>query len=197
MLILASVDNESAETVSSVSSEAESTSGIQVEKVPLTSQDEEPEEESLSPEAGTPKHIRIPAIKVNAPVIATDLDENNEMIVPDNGEEVAWFEPGREPGSQGNAVLAGHVDDYNGPAVFFDLEKLQPGDEIEITDENDVTMTFVVDKLEAYPLGEAPLREVFGPEDDRKMNLLTCTGLYNASAGTHEERLVVYTTLQQ
>ncbi|WP_347861101.1 class F sortase [Salimicrobium sp. PL1-032A] len=195
VLILSSMDKERAESTSSGNSEVATSSGIQLKKEFSPSSDEKAE--STSPTPGSPEHIRIPSIGVDAPIIATGLDENNEMVVPDNGEEVAWFEPGREPGEEGNAVLAGHVDDYSGPAVFFDLEKLQPGDEITITDERDMAWTFIVDKVEAYPLGEAPIRDIFGPEQGRKMNLLTCTGLYDASAGTHEERLAVYTTMKQ
>ncbi|NIK12476.1 class F sortase [Alkalibacillus almallahensis] len=154
------------------------------------------ENKQVYPEPITPTHIEIPAIGVDASINATGLDDNNEMIVPDNGEDVAWFEPGSQPGSTGNAVLAGHVDDYTGPAVFFDLEDLNPGDEIIITDKKGESLTFVVDQLKSYPKDKAPLRQVFGPTNERSLNLVTCTGLYNQSIEEHEERLVVYTTLK-
>ncbi len=52
------------------------------------------------------------------------------MGVPDNGHDVAWFKLGARPGEEGNAVIAGHVDDQKGPAIFYHLDKLTKGDEI-------------------------------------------------------------------
>ncbi|WP_058305943.1 class F sortase [Gracilibacillus massiliensis] len=144
-----------------------------------------------------PVAIRIPSLAIDAPIIHTGLNDQGEMVVPDNGEEVAWFELGRMPGANGNSVLAGHVDDYQGPAVFFQLENIEIGAEVIIEGDNEETLTFVVERIEAYPYDDAPIREIFGPTDEKRLNLLTCTGLYNQSMETHEERLAVYTVLKE
>ena len=39
---------------------------------------------------------------------------------------------GAVPGEQGPAVIAGHVDSRSGPAVFFRLDELAPGDRVEV-----------------------------------------------------------------
>ncbi len=143
-----------------------------------------------------PTKIEIPAIEVDAPIAAQGLNESGEMTVPDNGEEVGWFEPGSMPGNPGNAILAGHVDDYTGPAVFFRLKELKPGDEVIVTGEMGETLTFIVQEVVAYPKNEAPLRQIFGPSNENNLNLLTCTGVYDRSIKDHEERLVVYTKLK-
>ncbi|GGF23286.1 hypothetical protein GCM10010954_22590 [Halobacillus andaensis] len=140
----------------------------------------------------TPSKIEIPSIQVSAPITKEGLTENGGMEVPDNDKDVGWFEPGTKPGDKGNAVLAGHVDSYKGPAVFFDLDQLKAGDEILIHGE-DSTLTFEVKEVVAYPTDEAPINQIFGSSDAPSLNLITCTGLYDREAETHQERLVVYT----
>ncbi|WP_198135887.1 class F sortase [Pontibacillus chungwhensis] len=152
---------------------------------------QEPEQNGISP-----TRIRIPAINVDAPIVQKRLNEEREMEVPDNGEDVGWFEPGTMPGNSGNAILAGHVDDRNGPAVFFDLKELEQGDLIYLTGKDGKELTFEVKKVIAYPKDNAPLHKIFGPSNQRNLNLLTCTGTFDHSIQDHEERLVVYTSLK-
>ena len=144
----------------------------------------------------TPTRITIPAINVDASVMPYGLDESGAMAVPEDGETVAWFEPGTKPGAKGNAVLAAHVDDYTGPAVFFYLKDLEIGDEI-IVEDGEQTLTFVVTKKEAYPYNEAPIRTIFGPSNNQQLNLITCTGLYDRKTNNHQERLVIYSELKE
>lgn len=143
-----------------------------------------------------PSRVTIPAIGVDAIVNPYGLDESGGMAVPDNGEEVAWFEPGYKPGQRGNAVLAGHVDSEKAPAVFWDLKELEPGDEITITDENGETLVFVVKDSVAYDTGEAPIADIFGSSPERGLNLITCTGYFDRGGAGYVERLVVYTELK-
>ncbi|SDO34987.1 class F sortase [Alkalicoccus daliensis] len=144
-----------------------------------------------------PAHLEIPSIKVDAQVDGYGLDEDGKMEVPDEGESIAWFERGAKPGTQGNAVLAGHVDDRTGPAVFYDLNKLEEGDEIIVTSEDGEAYTFLVSHKEAYPYDDAPIDVVFGKTSSRNLNLITCTGEFDTNAGTHRERLVVFTELKE
>lgn len=152
-------------------------------------------QETVIYEGIEPARIVIPALDIDAPITQHGLNENGEMTVPDNGEEVGWFEPGKKPGEKGNSILAAHVDDYTGPAVFFYLKNLEPGDIVEVYDSNENKKTFEVEKLVAYDRNEAPIAQIFGPSQTPRLNLLTCTGIYDRSIQEHEERLVVYTTL--
>ncbi len=115
------------------------------------------------------------------------------MAVPTHVDNVAWYEPGVAPGEIGNAVLAGHLDRIGGaPAVFWSLGKLQPGDEILVTDANGVEYRFQVTQVATYPYEAAPLDEIFGFSLRSRLNLITCRGRWNRQQGTYEERLVVY-----
>ncbi|WP_416148696.1 class F sortase [Salipaludibacillus sp. HK11] len=144
-----------------------------------------------------PLRIVIPAIEVDATIEHVGLLASGQMDEPSEMEDVAWFEGGYMPGEQGSSVLAGHVDSRTGPAIFFDLDKLEQGDEIIITDGDGEEKVFVVQKSEAYNRNDAPLQQIFGYSYRSQLNLITCTGEFNTEAGTHDERLVVYTVLKE
>lgn len=142
-------------------------------------------------ESVVPAEIKINAIQLDTAVDEMGYTESGGMEVPDNGEETGWFSPGFKPGQQGNAVIAGHVNDRTGPAVFYYLDKLKPGDLIEVTGENGEAITFEMESSASYPYDDAPIQQIFGASNDRKLQLITCTGEFDNDAGTHRERLVV------
>ncbi|RNF38125.1 class F sortase [Planococcus salinus] len=141
-----------------------------------------------------PKTISIPAIGVEAEVLHLGVTENGEMDVPDTIEDVSWFEPGYEPGENGRAVLAGHVDGAEGPAVFWDLNDLKAGDEI-IIEGDEGTRSFKVYAMESVGLDLADVDAVFGYRSTPELILITCSGDFDHKRGTREERLIVYTKL--
>ncbi|MBX0358557.1 class F sortase [Halobacillus sp. Nhm2S1] len=148
--------------------------------------------ETTDKTAITPKTVIIPAINVEANIEKVGRYTNGQMGEPESVDGVGWYKDGYQPGAKGSAVLAGHVDSRTGPAVFYNLEDLQEGDEIIVTDEEGTEQTFIVQKSEAYDRKNAPLNKIFGFSYRRQLNLITCTGEFNKEAGTHDERLVVY-----
>ncbi|MBH0164925.1 sortase [Fictibacillus sp. 7GRE50] len=144
-----------------------------------------------------PVRIEIPAINVKAPIEQVGILENGQMGVPEDTNSVGWFEPGAKPGGRGSSVLAGHVDSKTGPAIFFDLKKLKQGDEIIITDKNGAALTFVVNKQKSYQRNSAPINEIFQTTSGQNLNLITCSGVFDRTEGTHEERLVVFAELKK
>ena len=144
---------------------------------------------------GEPVKIQIPKLKLDTSIYAAPLSSEGKMEITDNADEVAWFSDGVLPGMPGSAVIAGHVDNYTGPAVFFYLKRLEPGDSIFITDKFGERLEFVVKKVEKYPYDQAPIQLIFGPSTKRKLNLITCTGKYDRKTNIHAERLVVYSEM--
>ncbi|TWT27318.1 sortase [Planomicrobium sp. CPCC 101110] len=138
-----------------------------------------------------PARIEIPSIKAKAEIEATGILENGEMGVPEDVDEVGWFEPGFKVGAKGHAVLAGHVDSLTGPAVFYDLKKMKIGETVILRDRDGREMVFKVTEMVSYETDEAPIEEIFGSSGKRMINLITCTGDFNRKIGSHEERLVV------
>jgi hypothetical protein len=69
---------------------------------------------------------------VDAEVMGLGLEDDGTLEVPEDPDVTGWFTEGPEPGEPGEAVIAGHLDSYTGPAVFHRLRDLERGDEITI-----------------------------------------------------------------
>ncbi|EUJ40299.1 peptidase C60 sortase A and B [Listeria weihenstephanensis FSL R9-0317] len=138
-----------------------------------------------------PLRLEIPAIQVDTAVIQVGKTADGQMEVPDNTVQTGWYDPGYKPGGQGKAVIAGHVDSKQGPAVFFYLKELQAGDKILLTDKAGRKLTFAVQTKKSYLAEKAPIDQIFGSSTDRLLNLITCTGTFDTERRTHIDRLVV------
>ncbi|MCA0989394.1 class F sortase [Guptibacillus algicola] len=151
--------------------------------------------DQLSNEGIVPAQLVIQEIGVDAKVEHVGQLPNGQMDVPTEDKNVGWYELGAEPGEAGNAVIAGHVDNKTGPAVFFHLGDLKPGDVLTVTSDKGKSYEFTVESIASYPRNNAPLEKIFGMSNKPRLNLITCSGGFNRNAGTHEERMVVYTVL--
>lgn len=148
--------------------------------------------------AGVPIRLRIPAIGVDASIERSGRDKEGKVDVPRISRNVAWFNESALPGQAGKtSVISGHLDDPYGPAVFYKLRMLVPGDEVEVTYENGDRFIFVVEAKERYAFDRAPVQKVFGATARRMLNLITCDGAWNAGQANYGQRLVVYTRLKE
>jgi len=147
-----------------------------------------------APRAGQPVRIQIPSIKVDAAIEYVGLTSEGNMDIPKNYDNTAWYAPGTRPGDVGNAAIAGHVDSKTGKAVFWDLARLKPGDEIFVVGDDGVTRRFVVASRDSYERTNAPLQQIFGPTSERHLNIITCDRTTPFSNGTYAANVVVYTT---
>lgn len=147
-------------------------------------------------EPGIPQKISIPKIKVQTDIESVGMDSEGRMATPKNSDNTAWFSPGFRPGIKGSAVLDGHYDKANGgPAVFWNLGKLEKGDSIVITDNKGAKYTFAVDRTVKYPYDSFPIKEVFAASDVPMLNLITCHGVWNKDTKNYSQRMVVYAKL--
>lgn len=144
-----------------------------------------------------PRTIEIPSLGVKATIEEVGRLDNGQMGVPKDPDQAGWFSPGTKPGGRGSAVIAGHVDSKTGPAVFYELDKMEIGDEVLIHGEDGKTLRFAVVKKVAYPRTDAPVDTIFGFTYGSGLNLITCTGSWDRKAKTHDDRLVVYTELME
>jgi hypothetical protein len=135
--------------------------------------------------------VEIPAIGVDAATVDLDL-RGDEPEVPSDFADTGWYTQTRLPGEIGPAVLAGHVDSVNGPAVFARLDELVEGDEITVHGTDGQTRVFVVTGSGRYPKGALP-DEVFGfGLDSPELRLITCGGSFDRSVGHYRDNHVVY-----
>ncbi|WP_260411002.1 class F sortase [Cohnella xylanilytica] len=145
--------------------------------------------------AFTPDRVVIPTLRIDARVEQVGVLENGRMDVPESPHVTGILSPGIKPGQKGNAVIAGHVDSHTGPAVFYPLKKAKPGDPIVVTNSKGKALVFKITSVESFKTAEAPIQRIFGPADEARLCLITCTGKFNRARREHEERLVVFARL--
>ena len=142
---------------------------------------------------GLPVRLTIPRLDVDAAVEKVGLTPDGAMGVPSSPGTVAWFKLGPRPGDKGSAVIDGHSGYASGAAaVFDDLPSLRKGDLLFVEDAKGALVRFVVRRSHLYDR-DANAGDVFGRKDGRHLNLVTCTGAWDAAAGTHAQRLIVFT----
>lgn len=139
-----------------------------------------------------PTRTRIPSLGVDAPCIELNLT-SEEVEVPEDFGDTGWWVQTRKPGEIGPAVIGGHVDSKSGPAVFFRLKELRPGDEVVVSDDQGESRTFVVsqDPIQVDKYERPP--EVFGFTNARpELRLITCGGDFNPNIGHYTDNIVVF-----
>lgn len=142
-----------------------------------------------------PIRLMIPRLGLSAAIERVGLTRSGAMAVPKSPMRVAWYKYGPRPGNSGNAVIAGHSGYRSGVTAAFDnLPRLRKGDLVFVKDAKGVLGVFIVRKTRTFSRTARP-GGVFenGRRSGRHLNLVTCTGAWNAAAGTHAKRLVVYT----
>jgi LPXTG-site transpeptidase (sortase) family protein len=153
---------------------------------------------SSFPAPGLPERLIIPAIGVNAAVQDVGLFWNGDgaMSIPTNFTDVGWYDDGPRPGMAGNAVIDGHLDGRNvKEAVFYNLDKLVPGDLVEVQDSTGKILKFQVVKTEAVPYNATTTDIFFGDHSAARLNLITCAGDWINGKNMYNERTVVFTEL--
>ncbi|KAB1930785.1 class F sortase [Micromonospora sp. ALFpr18c] len=146
----------------------------------------------------TPTSIEIPRIGVDATIMSLGTNPDGTVQVPplEQADQAGWYEPGASPGETGNAVIVGHVDSAKlGPAVFFDLGALTPGDTITVRRADGQPATFQVDSVRSYPKTSFPTEVVYGPNDRPGLRVVTCGGQFDEAARSYRDNVVVFATL--
>jgi sortase (surface protein transpeptidase) len=138
-----------------------------------------------------PVRIEIPAIGVSAAVIRLGLNRDGSMQVPADFGLTGWFTGSPAPGETGPAVIAGHIDSRSGPAVFYRLRELRPGDGVAVTRADGTTVHFAVDSVAQYPKRAFPTEAVFGPAPEPLLRLITCGGTFDRFRKSYRDNIVV------
>jgi sortase (surface protein transpeptidase) len=147
--------------------------------------------------ASAPMTIRIPAIGVNAPMDRLDLNSNGTVQVPplSNHNLAGWYDRSVTPGEKGTSVILGHVDDYAGPSVFYNIKNLHKGDAIDVTRADGRTAVFSVDGVQKASKTSFPTNDVFGNVSYPALRLVTCGGPFNPKTGEYLDSIIVYAHL--
>ncbi|GAA3489578.1 hypothetical protein GCM10018987_36610 [Streptomyces cremeus] len=146
--------------------------------------------------ASEPVRLRIPRISVDTPVMRLGLDAAGSLDVPprDQPNIAGWYQDGTAPGSPGTAVVAGHVDTAEGPAVFYRLGSLRRGHTVEVLREDGRTAVFTIDAIEVYDAAAFPDSKVYGQAARPELRVITCGGGFVEGKG-YRGNVVVFAHL--
>ncbi|WP_055602957.1 class F sortase [Streptomyces aureus] len=132
-----------------------------------------------------PVRLRIPETDVDTPMMRLGLAPDGSLGVPPAGNRnlAGWYEDGTAPGAKGTAIVAGHVDNAEGPAVFYTLGALKKGHRIEVDRQDGRTAVFTVDAVEVYENKDFPDRKVYDEANRAEIRVITCGGGFSKKNG--------------
>lgn len=142
---------------------------------------------------GIPIRLKIPKLKIDAPIKSLGLAADGSMAVTKGPYDVAWYNQWPRPGEKGSAVIAGHYGRWKNGAisVFNKLNTLVKGDKVSIEDDKGAIIYFIVRESKIYKL-DADASNVFTSNDGKShLNLVTC--IQDKVTRKYPNRLVVFT----
>ncbi|MEU9699386.1 class F sortase [Streptomyces sp. NPDC047981] len=135
--------------------------------------------------ASRPTRVRVPAVRVDAPVTPVGLDAEGWIDTPPAHEAnlAGWFTGAVTPGEKGTAVLVGHVDTPDGRAVFYELGALAKGHRVEIVRQDGRTAVFSVYGTEVVPKDGFPAERIYRAGPHPELRVITCGGGFSRQRG--------------
>lgn len=115
--------------------------------------------------------------------------------MPTDFADAGWYVGAPTPGQLGPAVILGHIDSYRGPAVFFRLAALRPGDQITVNRADRTDAVFSVDAIRQYPKNHFPTKDVYGDIGYAGLRLISCGGQFDKAARSYDDNIVVFAHL--
>src|SRR5436190_15764740 len=82
--------------------------------------------------APLPVALWIPAIGVRTRLTRLGLTQQGTLQVPSSASVAGWYTLSPRPGEIGSSIIAGHIDSYQGPGIFYRLRELHPGNQIYV-----------------------------------------------------------------
>ena len=147
------------------------------------------------PARSRPVRLEIASIGVSVRLSSLALNADGSVQVPSDDAVPGWFRGGVTPGTQGSAVILGHVDSTTGPAVFYRLSEMRPGEHIVVGLESGVNVEFTVIGLRMYAKNDFPSRDVYGTHPYAALQLVTCGGAFDGASGHYLSNVVVYSVM--
>ncbi|MFI1306493.1 class F sortase [Streptomyces sioyaensis] len=123
-------------------------------------------------------HIVIPALCVNAPVVATSRIRDGALSIPEDVQRVGMWDQGAAlTDKAGTTLLAGHVHaPVQGNGALYDLYRSRPGDAVYASDSRGTVTAWRIAGLQAAPKSRLPGSVFAGKSGPRRLILVTCGG---------------------
>lgn len=156
-----------------------------------------------------PTRLVIPALQVDAPVVATGSSGPNggSLIIPSDIHVVGWWdgvwqsptgtidEAVPQPGAPGVAVLAGHVDSAAaGNGALYNLGTAKPGESVIVYGQGGQQTNWTVSEPPDVVIKSALPSSLWVNSGPAKLALVTCGGPFDSSTGHYEDNVIVWAT---
>lgn len=139
-----------------------------------------------------PARLKVPSLGIDAKVEEVGKKADNSMGTPSDFNDVGWWGEGPKPGSAGNAVFDGHVNNALTKAgVFEHLSLVHKGDYVTVSDAEGHTLVYEVSEVNLYDTTKAPLASIFATKGPSQLVLITCDGEWVQDEHSFDKRLVV------
>jgi hypothetical protein len=147
--------------------------------------------------ASAPTRITIPSVGVRAGVVEVGVTESGSIAAPadDPAGTAGWYHLGPSPGEPGTAIIVGHVDTADRPAVFQRLHDIKPGKLIEIRRADRRVAAFTVESVESFPKTAFPTDRIFGDAGAPRLALVTCGGDWVGGTIGYADNVIVFARL--
>jgi LPXTG-site transpeptidase (sortase) family protein len=140
-----------------------------------------------------PSRVRIPAIGLTTPPLEQlGRAPDKSIALPVDADNAGWFKGGPRPGQPGPAVVIGHVDMNKGPAVFFSLWKVKPGQAVYVDRADGSTQEFTVTKVRQVAKDDFPTADVYAPDLASSLRLITCGGQFDYDTHNYLDNVIVF-----
>ncbi len=139
-----------------------------------------------------PTYLVLPAIGVQTKLIRLGMTAQGSLQVPTTTNVAGWYTGSPRPGAIGSSIIAGHVDSYLGPGVFFRLHDLRPGDRAFVLRSNGTVAVFTITQVHEYLKARFPTAAVYGPVPYPGLRIITCGGTFDYATRSYLSNIVVY-----
>jgi LPXTG-site transpeptidase (sortase) family protein len=89
-------------------------------------------------------------------------------------------------------VVIGHVDWDHGPAVFFRLREMKPGERVYVDRADHTTQEFTVTAVRQVAKNDFPTQDVYAPDLQSSLRLITCGGQFDYDAHSYVDNVIVF-----
>ncbi|MFE4370453.1 class F sortase [Streptomyces sp. NPDC056835] len=146
-------------------------------------------------EPAEPRRVEVPAMGIDAPVVARGLDATGAIDPPPYAtpRAVGWYGGGARPGAEGAALFVGHADTETKPAVFHGLSAARPGAKIRVTRADGRIAEFTIDDVRVFGRDRFDANKVYGPHKKSRaeLRLITCGGTFDRATRSYSANVVV------
>lgn len=142
--------------------------------------------------ADQPRRIDLPTAGISGFVQRVGTTSENRVAVPSNIYLAGWYVDSVLPGETGVSLIDGHSGGRFADGIFRKLDSLKTNDEFTVEFGDGRRTTFRVKSVESISINQINERFLQSVEGiDRQLNLITCSGSYDAKLKQFDQRVLV------